>query len=103
MKKNIGALLAIQMALMASSKNGFNDEEQFSVESVRNPEPINPREVIPFNQREGVINIIKDYNLIKEGKSKKGITKQSRIKNKVSEWLESGMLLKIDIENNAKQ
>jgi len=83
---------------MSANENGLNIVEQGNVGSGRNPEPIKPREVIPFNKSEGVINIINDYNLIKKGKSKKGITKQSRIKNKVDEWLKSGMLSESDIE-----
>jgi len=40
------------------------------------------RKAIPFNKHDGVVNMIKDYNLIKQGKSKKRIIKQSRIKKK---------------------
>ncbi len=41
--------------------------------------------------------MIKDYNLIKQGKSKKGINKQARIKRRVVEWLKSGMLNESDL------
>ena len=95
MKKSSAlGLMAFAMA-MSATENGFKVTEQ--VGSDKKPEPIKPREVIPFNQCEGVSNMIKDYNLIKQGKSKKGIIKQSRIKNKVDEWLKSGMLNESDL------
>ena len=56
-----------------------------------------PKKHVPFNKEEGVLKMIEDYNLIKQGKSKKGITKQARIKKRVDEWLKSGMLDESDL------
>ena len=81
---------------LAMSGEGMKITESESVTSGKQPEP---RERTPFNKKKGVLKMIEDYNLIKQGKSKKGIIKQSRIKNKVDEWLKSGKLSESDIES----
>ena len=93
--------LAAMMMMAAMSDYGVT--EQGSIETERKPQPINPKKFTPFNKQEGVLNVINDYKLIEQGKSKKGISKQNRIKNKINEWLESGMIKNEDInEQNDK-
>jgi len=95
--------LAAMMMMASMSDYGFT--EQGSIGTERKPQPINPKKITPFKKHEGVLNMINDYKLIKQGKSKKGISKQNRIKNKINEWLESGMINNEDIneQNNKVQ
>lgn len=51
----------------------------------------------PFNKQEGVLKMIKEYNLIAKGESKKGIIKQNRVKTKVDKWLIDGWLSEKDL------
>ena len=87
----------MSMMGLAMSAESMNITERGSVGSGRKPKQPEPKKHIPFNKEEGVLKMIEDYNLIKQGKSKKGITKQARIKNRVDEWLKSGMLDESDL------
>ena len=53
-----------------------------------------------FLESDGVIKMIKDYNEIIEGKSKKGLRKQNMIKAKINDWLKSGMLKETDLKQD---
>jgi len=83
--------------MMMASMSDYRFTEQGSIGTERKPQPIQKKKFTPFNKQEGVLNMINDYKLIKQGKSKKGIYKQNRIKNKINEWLESGMIKNEDI------
>ena len=52
----------------------------------------------PFKEQGNIPKMIEDYNLIVEGKSKKGKRKQAMIKSKIDKWLESGLLKESDIK-----
>lgn len=94
-KSNALALMSFAM-MMSATDDTFAITERGNVgnDKPKLPEPIKH---VPFNKEEGVLKMIKDYNLIKQGKSKKGITKQARIKKRVDEWLKSGMLDESDL------
>lgn len=53
---------------------------------------------IPFKEQGNIPKIIEDYNLIVEGKSKKGIRKQNLIKSKIHNWIEKGLLKETDLK-----
>ena len=93
MKKSIALM---SMMALAMSAEGMDITERGSVASSKPKRP-EPRKHAPFNKQERVLKMIEDYKLIRQGKSKKGIIKQSRIKNKVDEWLKSGMLDESDL------
>ena len=98
MKKSSAlGLMAFAMAMSATTDDSFAITERGNVGNGKQPKLPEPRKHTPFNKEEGVLKMIEDYNLIKQGKSKKGIIKQSRIKNKVDEWLKSGMLDESDL------
>lgn len=50
-----------------------------------------------FKEQEGVVKMIEEYQSILSGTSKKGTIKQARIKSKIKEWLESGVLSEEDL------
>jgi hypothetical protein len=89
-------LMGMALAMQASTQD-FEITERGNTGTGKKPGPKKSSEPTPFNKQEGVLNMIQDYNLIKKGESKKGIIKQSRIKNKVDEWLKSGMLKEEDL------
>jgi hypothetical protein len=89
-------LMGMALAMQASTQD-FEITERGNTGTKKKPQPKKSSEPTPFNKQEGVLNMIQDYNLIKKGESKKGIIKQSRIKNKVDEWLKSGMLKEEDL------
>ena len=96
MKKSIALM---SMMALAMANEGMDITERGSVKSGKQPKRNEPRKHVPFNKEENVLKMIEDYNLIKQGKSKKGITKQARIKKRVGEWLKSGMLKEEDLNN----
>ena len=89
--------------MMMASMSDYGVTEQGSIGTERKPQLIKPKKITPFNKQEGILNIINDYKLIEQGKSKKGISKQNRIKNKINEWLESGMIKNEDINKTYEQ
>lgn len=91
MKKNI-ALLAGMAALM--HPDNLKIHEQGNVVTSK-PERRKPE--IPFKKEEGIQKLIKDYQLIKSGKSRKGNLKQNRIIEKVEGYLKNGLLKKEDL------
>jgi hypothetical protein len=98
MKKSSAlSLMAFAMAMSATTDDSFAITERGNVGSGKQPKLPEPKKHVPFKKQEGVLKMIEDYNLIIQGKSKKGITKQSRIKKKVDEWLKSGMLDELDL------
>lgn len=84
----------MSMMALAMSAESMDITERGSDRKPKHPEP---KKHTPFNKQEGVLKMIEDYNLIKQGESKKGIIKQARIKNRVDEWLKSGMLDESDL------
>lgn len=60
----------------------------------KNPEPI--KEPVPFKEQEGIKKLIQDYQLIRQGKSKKGQLKQNRIIKKIESYIDNGMLKESD-------
>ena len=50
-----------------------------------------------FKEQEGIKKLIKDYQLIKAGKSKKGQLKQNRIIGKINWLIEQGILKTEDL------
>jgi hypothetical protein len=97
MKKSIIGVIGMAMALGAAADDSFPITERGNTGKGRQPRRPEPRKHTPFNKQEGILKMIKDYNLIQQGKSKKGISKQSRIKTQVDEWLKSGMLKDTDL------
>lgn len=98
MKKGyLGGILAIAMAMEAMSATDFPITERGNLGTGREPKLSKPRKHTPFKENEGVLKMIEDYNLIRRGESKKGIFKQKRIKDKIDEWLKSGMLNEDDL------
>jgi hypothetical protein len=98
MKKSSAlGVLAFAMAMSATTDDSFSITERGNTGNGKQPKLPEQRKHIPFNKEEGVLKMIEDYNLVKQGKSKKGIGKQSRIKKRVDEWLKSGMLDETDL------
>lgn len=100
MKKiaGLGGLGLIGLALaMSAQSQDFTLTERGNVGNGKLPEPKKSKPPTPFAKEEGVLKMIDDYNLIRKGESKKGIFKQKRIKDKVDEWLKSGMLTEDDL------
>ena len=95
MNQHLAAMMMMMAAMSESNPEkygSFNEDKK-----IKNP--IQKKKFTPFNKQEGVLNMINDYKLIEQGKSKKGISKQNRIKNKINEWLESGMIKNEDINS----
>tara|TARA_R110000772_G_scaffold157282_2_gene268494 strand:+ start:605 stop:883 length:279 start_codon:yes stop_codon:yes gene_type:complete len=89
--KTVNSLLAMMMM------SAMMDPEFSPGKSSFNTYKPHHKVVLEFNKQEGVLNLIKDYKLIQEGKSKKGSRKQFRIKKQVEDWLEKGWLREIDL------
>ena len=96
MKKSVAL-----MSMMALSM-GMDITERGSVGSGKQPEPPKPKKPVVFKDSEGVEKMIKDYNLIMEGKSKKGTAKQERIKGKIHRWLDQGAIKEDDLKQDGK-
>jgi len=94
MKQHLAAMM------MMAEMGGYGITERGNVVTKRKSQPIQNKKFTPFNKQEGILNMINDYKLIEQGKSKKGISKQNRIKNKINEWLESGMIINEDLTIN---
>jgi hypothetical protein len=98
MKKSSAlGLIHFAMAMSATTDDSFAITERGNVGSGKQPKLPEPIKYTPFKNQEGVLKMIEDYNLIRQGKSKKGIVKQYRIKKRVDEWLKSGMLNETDL------
>jgi len=93
MNQHLAAMMMMAAMSDPEKYGSFNEDTK-----IKNP--IQKKKLTPFNKQQGVLNMINDYKLIKRGKSKKGIYKQNRIKNKINEWLESGMIKNEDINPN---
>lgn len=85
-------MLSLAMAAMMEQPEMYEEIDRPS-----KPIEPKPKKITPFKKEDGVVKMIKEYNLIKTGKSKKGVLKQTRIKNKVDDWLKSGMLKEYDL------
>jgi len=94
-KSNVLGLIGFAMALSAQSDE-FNITERGKVPEP--PLPKKPKELTPFRKQEGISKMIKEYSLIKKGESKKGITKQVRVKSKIDYWLKTGALKEEDLD-----
>ena len=57
------------------------------------------KKVAPLRDQHAIKTLIKDYNLIIKGESKKGNRKQFRIIEKITYLIQEGFLLKSDLEN----
>ena len=87
------------MSMMAiASAMSMDITERGSVGSSKEPKPPEPKRPVAFKDSEGVERTIRDYNLIMEGKSKKGTAKQERIKGKIHRWLEQGGITEDDLK-----
>jgi hypothetical protein len=93
--KNSATLMA--MMAFASMAEGMELTGQGNLTSSKQPKMPKLSKNLSFKNEEGVINTIKDYKDIREGKSKKGISKQNRVKSKINNWIDSGKLNKIDL------
>lgn len=80
-KSRLHAMIMLAAAMSASN----NPTTSF-------PESPEPYQRPQFHEEEGIKRLIKDYNLIKSGKSKKGKSKQARIVTRIEQWLASGKL-----------
>ena len=89
------AMLAAMLSETTGHSSYINERGSLGNGKQRNPPEIN--DYRPFNKQDGVLRTIKDYNLIKQGKSKKGIIKQSRIIKRINDWIKSGLLSQTDL------
>lgn len=92
MKKNT-ALSLMYFAMAMGGTENFGLAEQGSVDISK---PYNPP-LKPFKEQDGIVTLIKDYNLIQKKLSKKGKRKQLRIVTKINELLKNGYLTKDDL------
>ena len=69
------------------------------VSEAKNPPLKKVEPETPVRDQEAIKNLIKDYNLIKKGESKKGKRKQLRVITKITYLVKEGFLLKSDLEN----
>lgn len=97
MKKSHALKILIGAAAMYSLVDPLEMTEQGSVSKSKARQLPKPQQKLNFNQQEGVKNLIKDYKLITQGKSNKGLVKQARIKSKINQWLTEGKLTKKDL------
>lgn len=92
MKKSSAlALMSFALAMSATTEDAFKIIERGNTGG-NNPPKLPPRKHIPFHEESGILKMIEDYNLIQQGKSKKGKIKQARIISKIEFYLESGSL-----------
>lgn len=96
MKKSAG-MLSLAMMMAMASEDGYGLVSRGNVGSSKEPEPPQKKKVIPFKDLEGVAKTIEDYKLILKGECKKGRIKQARIKEKIENWLETGILTEEDL------
>tara|TARA_R110000803_G_scaffold10007_3_gene31082 strand:+ start:2383 stop:2685 length:303 start_codon:yes stop_codon:yes gene_type:complete len=92
-------MLSIMAMAMMMDPKPYNIQE--APESTGNRLKIHSANIgscLDFNKQEGVLNMIKDYNLIQKGESKKGSKKKFRIKKQVEQWLEKGWLNNDDLK-----
>lgn len=52
----------------------------------------------PFKKQDRIVKLIKDFNLIQNGQSKKGKRKQAQTITKINEMIKKGYLTKDDIK-----
>lgn len=97
MKKQVAMMGMMGMAMAMMDQPDMYDITDRNTTPKPKPRPV--KEPAPFKKQDGVLRMIKDYNLIKEGKSKKGIIKQNRIKEKVENWMKDGRLKHEDIND----
>lgn len=94
MKKSNALATILMMGSMMSAGMGTGFEQE-SIPNITLPPP---KPLKPFKEQIGIVNLIKEYNLIKNGQSKKGKRKQSRTILKVDEMIEKGYLTKEDLK-----
>lgn len=90
--------LAMASMFSALTSDSYEMTKQGNVGSSKEPDNTPPKEPTPFNKQEGILNLIKDYKLIKQGESKKGTVKQARTLSKIQELLDSGHLTEEDLK-----
>jgi hypothetical protein len=95
MKKEIAMAGMMGLAMAMIDQPDMYDITERDTTPKPKPKPI--KKPVPFSKQDGVLRMIEDYNLIKKGKSKKGIIKQTRIKNKINKWLADGLLTEEDL------
>ena len=59
--------------MMMASMSDYGLTKQGSIGAERKPQPIQNKKCTPFNKQEGILNMINEYKLIEEGKSKRKI------------------------------
>lgn len=97
MKKST-LLSFLGFAMLGSlTDDAYAIEGRGKVANSNEPPPPPKKEPTPFKKQEGIVNLIKDYKLIKSGQSKKGKVKQSRIVSKVEELVAIGKLNEVDL------
>ena len=95
-KSSLLAYLGFALGMTAMADDTYAIEGRGKVANSSEP-PQPTKEPTPFNKQEGIVNLIKDYKLIKSGQSKKGKVKQARIVSKVEAMLEKGQLIESDL------
>ena len=91
-------MLSIMAMAMMMDPNPYNITEKEITGNRLKINSANLKTALEFNKQEGVLNMIKDYNLIQKGESKKGSKKKFRIKKQVEQWLEKGWLTNDDLK-----
>jgi hypothetical protein len=94
MKKSNALATILMMGAMMGEGMGTGFEEA-AIPKITLPPPTPLKS---FKEQDGIINLIKEYNLIKKGESKKGKMKQARIITKIEEMIEKGYLTKDDLK-----
>ena len=90
MKKSAALSMMLGMAIAL-------DPDRIATKQPERVMPDTRPKYTPFAKQEGVLDTIRDYHLILDNKSKKGLSKQRRIKDRVETWLKSGRLKQEDL------
>ena len=88
MRKSLYSLLMMGGILGGNMHQMMDTEPQ--VRKPKKKEPTEPQ--IAFHKQEAIAKMIKDYQDIKLGNSKKGTAKQARIVSKIDGYIKSGLL-----------
>ena len=92
MKKSTALGTILMMGAMMSDGMGMGFEQEPTPKITLPP----PTPLKPFKKQDGIVNLIREYNLIQKGQCKKGKRKQARTIYKINEMLEKGYLTKED-------
>lgn len=95
MKKTLIAAIAPILASVGYVGQGKEPEPKSRPE----PRACKAQKYVEFKEQEGIKKLIKDYQLIKAGKSNKGQLKQNRIIRKINWLIEQGILTTEDLKS----